>query len=66
MVILSRSFCNFEEFANIEEFEKSFSKNMDTIREFERKIRQLPSEAYESNYRELQMIVKDIVEKTVQ
>lgn len=59
--ILSRSFCNTDIIADIDEIEKVFCENMKELRDFEKKVSKL--EDYSVNHEEVVAVVNMIVKK---
>lgn len=57
--ILSRSFCNAEQISSFEEIEQIFAINMQTLREYEKKVAALSQEIFLSNHQ----VVMEKVEK---
>ncbi len=62
--ILSRSFCNIEEFSEISKLEKSFSENLKKLREFETKIDLNETQSFLNNIKYIQKCVEEIVKRS--
>lgn len=59
--ILSRSFCNSEKMFDLEEIDKVFCKNMNRLREYERRMGEVKTEDFDSNKTEIYSRVLEIV-----
>ena len=66
-VILARSFCNYKDFDDLQEFEKVFVDEVQKIRDYEKILKAKPKEFFEHNKevtkKEIYEVVKEIKEK---
>ena len=60
--ILSRSFCNTDNFTSIDEIRNVFCENMNTLREYEKKVAEMSVDDFKKN----QLEVNHIIEKMIQ
>ena len=59
-VILSRSFCNYEQIETLDEIDRVFAQNIKKLRTFEESISQLSAQEVENNKRELAVAVAQV------
>ena len=62
-VILARSFCNYKDFNNIQDFEKVFTEEVQKIREYEQILQNKSKEFFERNREVTKKEIYDVVEE---
>ena len=64
--ILSRSFCDTSKITNIEEIERIFRENMESLREYEVSMADMSQEKFVRNKVEVEKAVDEIAERIYQ